>query len=379
AKVGWGAECQEYAAVIKAETGLLGPNPAARLKLKWTRIPSAMKHYAKMVSAYIPGAALMAGINEGRPKNREGQIKLTVAATSERTLDLIMKTPRMTLYTLAVYLPIALPIGAEATLHANLAAEITNRIAEATTAQCSLANNTLSTFNNRRYKNEMPISCYQVLAQDCTPELKFMVLLKKDPASEQQHITVKLADMDVDLYPRDSQVQMRINGQEVPTTSLPYQHPSGSITIGQKGDGLSLNAASHGLHEVYFDKNTWKVQVVDWMKGQTCGICGKGDGEVRQEYRTPSGRLTKNALSFAHSWVLPAESCRDANQCHIKQESVKLERQMILDGQQSKCYSVDPVLRCLPGCYPLRTTSVSVGFHCIPTDSNMNRSAGLSS
>ncbi|KAJ8408505.1 hypothetical protein AAFF_G00259190 [Aldrovandia affinis] len=377
AKVGWGAECQEYAVVVKAETGLLGESPAARMKLEWTKIPSAVHHYAKMISEYMPGAALMAGINEGRPKNTPEQIKFTVAATSERTINVILKTPRMTLYKLAVNLPIALPIGPQAAAFAEMS--IANRIADASAVMCSLADDTLTTFNNRRYRNEMPISCYQVLAQDCTPELKFMVLMKKDQASEQHHITVKLADMDVDLYPSDSEVLMKINGKEVPTTSLPYEHPTGSIVIGQKGEGLSLSAASHGLHEVYFDKNTWKVQVVDWMKGQTCGICGKGDGEVRQEFRAPSGRLTKSALSFAHSWVLPAESCRDANQCRVKQESVKLEKKMILDGQESKCYSVEPVLRCVPGCTPLRTAPVTVGFHCIPTDSNVSRSVGLSS
>lgn len=53
---------------------------------------------------------------------------------------------------------------------------------------------TITTFNNKRYKNEMPISCYQVLAQDCTPELKFVVLLKKDE-SEKNHLNIKLADM----------------------------------------------------------------------------------------------------------------------------------------------------------------------------------------
>lgn len=54
-----------------------------------------------------------------------------------------------------------------------------------------------------------------------------------------------------------------------------------------------------------------QVQVVDWMRGQTCGLCGKADGEIKEEYRTPSERLTKNAVSYAHSWVLPAKSCRD--------------------------------------------------------------------
>lgn len=47
-------------------------------------------------------------------------------------------------------------------------------------------------------------------------------------------------------------------------------------------------------------------------------------------------------------------------------ESVKLEKQVTLHGQESKCYSVEPVLRCLPGCMSVRTTTVTVGFHCLP-------------
>lgn len=57
----------------------------------------------------------------------------------------------------------------------------------------------------------------------------------------------------------------------------------------------------------------FQVKVVDWMRGQTCGLCGKADGEVRQEYRTPNERLSKNAASYAHSWVLPGKSCRDSS------------------------------------------------------------------
>lgn len=40
----------------------------------------------------------------------------------------------------------------------------------------------------------MPLSCYQVLAQDCTDEMKFTVLIKNDHV-EQKHINVKIADM----------------------------------------------------------------------------------------------------------------------------------------------------------------------------------------
>ena len=50
----------------------------------------------------------------------------------------------------------------------------------------------------------------------------------------------------------------------------------------------------------------------------------------------------------------------------MKHESVKLEKQILIEGQESKCYSVEPVLRCLPGCMPVRTTQVKIGFHCMP-------------
>uniref|UniRef100_A0A3B3QH44 VWFD domain-containing protein n=1 Tax=Paramormyrops kingsleyae TaxID=1676925 RepID=A0A3B3QH44_9TELE len=102
------------------------------------------------------------------------------------------------------------------------------------------------------------------------------------------------------------------------------------------------------------------------MKGKACGVCGKADGEVKQEFRTPNGRLASSAVSFSHSWVVPAKSCRDAEQCFMKTESIQLEKQINLNGQESKCYSVEPVLQCLPGCNPLKTTPVTVGFHCLP-------------
>lgn len=72
--------------------------------------------------------------------------------------------------------------------------------------------------------------------------------------------------------------------------------------------GLHLSDHLKCLHSFVM-----QVKVVDWMKGQTCGLCGKADGEVRQEYRTPNGRVTKSAVSYAHSWILPAQSCRDTS------------------------------------------------------------------
>ncbi|XP_064859254.1 vitellogenin-like isoform X3 [Oncorhynchus nerka] len=388
AKIAWGAECKDYNTFITAETGLVGPSPAVRLRLSWDKLPKVPKavwRYVRIVSEFIPGYIpyyLADLVPIQKEKNSEKQIQFTVVATSERTLDVILKTPKMTLYKLGVNLPCSLPIESMTDLSPfddNIVNQIHYLFSEVNAVKCSMVGDTLTTFNNRKYPVKMPLSCYQVLAQDCTIELKFMVLLKKDHASEENHINVKISDIDVDLYPEDNDVIVKVNEMEISKDNLPYQDPSGSIKIGRKGEGVSLYAKSHGLQEVYFDSNSWKIKVVDWMKGQTCGLCGMADGEDRQEYRTPSGRLTKSSVSFAHSWVLPSDCCRDASECLMKLESVKLEKQVIVDDRESKCYSVEPVLRCLPGCLPVRTTPTTIGFHCLPVDSNLNRSEGLSS
>ncbi|KAI7791431.1 putative vitellogenin [Triplophysa rosa] len=317
AKVAWGPECQQYAVIAKAEAGVLGEFPAACLKVEWERLPIIVTTYAKKLSRHIA----MAGFKLERVTNSDKEIELT-----------------MTLSRLAIPLPITVPINPDGTLSIQIDQDILfraqNYLYGCTTAQCSMDHDTVTPFNNRMYKNEMPISFYQVLVQDCSPELKCMVLLKKDEESEQNHLNIKLADM-------------------------------------QKADGLSVYAPRHGLQEVHFANGAWKIGVVDWVKGQTCGLCGKADGELKQEYSTPSGYMTKSSVSFVHSWVLPAESCRDSSKCRLK-----LEKQVVLDGQQSKCYSVEPVLRCLStgnhmsnGIYEktvdLReTTDAHVACHC---------------
>ncbi|KAL1006283.1 hypothetical protein UPYG_G00070230 [Umbra pygmaea] len=381
AQVAWGKECKEYKTFITAETGLVGSSPAARLRVSWDRLPKVPKKcwgYMKMISEHIPDyitSYLASLVQIKRIKNSDKQIQLTVVATSESTLDVILKAPKMTVSKLDVNLPYRLPLEYVTDLSPidnNMVNQIQYLFAEATSAQCSMDKDTLTTFNNRRFKNEMPLSCYQVLAQDSTSELKFIVLLKKDQSSEQNHINVKISDMDVILYLDNDDVMLKVNGMEISTNSLPYKDHTGSIQIKQKGEGLSLSAQSHGLLEVYFDKDSWKIQVVDWMRGKIAGICGKGDGEIRQEFQTPSGRQTKSSVSFAHSWVLASVSCRDKSECRMKLESVKLERQVTLEGKKSKCFSVEPVLRCLPGCVPVRTTSVTIGYHCVPYETNLD-------
>uniref|UniRef100_A0A673XQT0 Vitellinogen beta-sheet shell domain-containing protein n=1 Tax=Salmo trutta TaxID=8032 RepID=A0A673XQT0_SALTR len=51
AKFAWGVECKEFETEITAETGLVGPDPAFRVKLTWDKLPSGLKRYAKKYSS----------------------------------------------------------------------------------------------------------------------------------------------------------------------------------------------------------------------------------------------------------------------------------------------------------------------------------------
>ncbi|KAK5907202.1 hypothetical protein CesoFtcFv8_005079 [Champsocephalus esox] len=378
AKVAWGIECKEYGAEITAETGVVSENPAVIVKVTWEKLPKSFMCYAMKIFKCIFRIAKEYGINLDNTKHNPKEFKLSVSVVTDKILNIVMKTPKMTLYKRDVILPIVLPIGntaAELELYQdNLPEQISYIFSKANAAECTLVKDTLITFNNKTLKMEMPLSCKQVLAQDCTSELKFIVLLKRDQA--QDLINVKIADFDVDLYLKGNVTMVKVNGTEI---NLPYLNCTDKFQIRRRDQGIALYAPSHGLQEVFLNQKELKVNIVDWMKGQTCGLCGKADGEVRQEFRTPNTRVTKDAVSYAHSWMVSGKSCRDVSECYIKLESVKLEKQVMLFGQESKCYSVEPVLRCLTGCMPVRTTPVTVGYHCLPVDSNLNVSESLSS
>uniref|UniRef100_A0A8C3AM52 Phosvitin n=1 Tax=Cyclopterus lumpus TaxID=8103 RepID=A0A8C3AM52_CYCLU len=372
AKIAWGIECKEYDTEITAETGLVSKDPAIRLKLTWDRLPKSM-----MISKYISRITKSLGVSLSKAKNIPRQIQLSVAAASDTTLNIVLKTPKVTMFKLGVSIPVSLPFGDTATelepYRDNLADQISYMLTKANSAVCSMVKDKLTTFNNNELRVEVPQSCFQVLAQDCTEQLKFIVMLKRDEVKKQNQIHVEIENLVVELYPQNNAIIVRLNSLVIPYRNLPYLHPQGKISIQKLGDGIALFAPCYGLQEVYIDLKTLRVSVVDWMRGKICGLCGKADGEIRQEFQTPNTRLVDNAVSFAHSWVLPGTSCRDASECYMRLESVKLERQVIVYGQKSKCFSVEPVLRCLPGCVPVRTTAVNVGYHCLPADSNLNR------
>nr|WPD49409.1 vitellogenin [Sinibrama taeniatus] len=116
ARLAWGPECQQYAVTAKAEAGVLGEFPAARLELEWERLPLIVTTYAKKLSKHIPMAALQAGFRLERATNSEKEIELTAALPTQRSLNVIARIPEMTLSRMAIPLPVTVPINPDGTL-----------------------------------------------------------------------------------------------------------------------------------------------------------------------------------------------------------------------------------------------------------------------
>ncbi|WP_139160565.1 beta-sheet shell domain-containing protein, partial [Acinetobacter baumannii] len=100
------------------------------------------------------------GVNYAKAKNPRNQIKLTVAVATETSMNIVLNTPKAIIYKRGVCLPVALPIGnTAAELQAtrdNWADKMSYLVTKANAVECSLINNTLTTFNNRKARDELP-------------------------------------------------------------------------------------------------------------------------------------------------------------------------------------------------------------------------------
>uniref|UniRef100_A0A673BW88 Uncharacterized protein n=1 Tax=Sphaeramia orbicularis TaxID=375764 RepID=A0A673BW88_9TELE len=379
AKLNWGKNGKQYDTNITAETGLMHDQPAFRLKMAWKRLPCTMKHKAQWMVKYIHKIieATGADLAKGR-RNMHKQVKMTVVATSDASLNITVRIPKVTIHKNDVALPFSLKLGELEPYVHNMIEKFYYMLLKPHSAECSVdVTNKLRTFNDVMFTNHMATACYQILAQDCTPELRFIVLLKKD-ARDNNYITVKIADIDVDMFVENGEVKVKVNNHLISKDDT-YQQGKNKIVLKYVDEKAVLFAPSYGLDSLHYDLREQKVKIVEAMRGKTCGLCGWSDGEQEQEYRIPNRRVTKNAASFGNSWVMPGRNCtRDIFACNQNKQSVKLDRHVNIQGVESRCYSTDSVLRCMEGCQPLRTTAVSMNFHCMPANSNMARTEILS-
>ncbi|NXA26265.1 VIT2 protein, partial [Ibidorhyncha struthersii] len=373
----WGKDCQDYQIATQIATGQFAAYPAMQMKLEWPKVPSIVRTTARWFYSFLPGAAYVLGYSQRQQHGPSHQATLVMALTSPRTCDVVLKLPELTIYDRAIRLPLPFPSSrgtSTSTLPSpdrNVFSQATLAIIENLKARCSVFQNMITTFNGVEFNYSMPTNCYHVLAQDCSPELKFLVMMKRpEESADLTAINVRLASHEVDMYVSNGLIQLKINGVQVPT-DVPYTSNSdASMLISREKEGLSLKAPDYGIDKLYYDGRGLEIQVAFWMAGKTCGICGKYDAEKEREYQMPSGYLAKDAVSFGQSWIISEDPCAGA--CKLQRKSVKIEKPVAFEKVAAKCFSVEPVLHCVEGCSATRTVPVPVGFHCVPADSALN-------
>ncbi|NWH20510.1 VIT2 protein, partial [Grus americana] len=373
----WGKDCQDYQIATQIATGQFAAYPATRMKLEWPKVPSVVRTTARWFYSFLPGAAYVLGYSQKQRRGPSHQATLVVALTSPRTCDVVLKLPELIIYERAIRLPLPFPSSPGTPISTlpspapNVFSQATLSIIENLKAHCSVFQNTITTFNGVEFNYSMPANCYHVLVQDCSPELKFLVMIRRpEESADLTAINVRLASHEVDMYISNGLVQLKINGVQAPT-DVPYTSNSdASMLISSEKDGLSLKAPDYGIDKLYYDGHRLEIQVAFWMAGKTCGICGKYDAEKEREYQMPSGYLAKDAVSFGQSWIISEDLCAGA--CKLQRKFVKIEKPLAFEKAAAKCFSVEPVLHCAEGCSATAAVPVSVGFHCVPADSTLD-------
>ncbi|NWR63271.1 VIT2 protein, partial [Bucorvus abyssinicus] len=372
----WGEDCQDYHVATQIATGQFAAYPAMQMKLQWPKVPSIVRTTSRWLYSFLPGAAYMLGYSQRQQRGPSHQATLIMALTSPRTCDVVLKLPELTIYDRAIRLPLpfpssSTPISTLPSPDKNVFSQATLSITENLKARCSVFQNAITTFNGVEFNYSMPAHCYHVLVQDCSPELKFLVMMKRlEESADITAINVRLANHEVDMYVSNGHIQLKINGVQA-SANVPYTSNSdASMLISSEKEGLLLKAPDYGLDKLYYDGHKLEIQVAFWMAGKTCGICGKYDAEKEREYQMPSGYLAKDAVSFGQSWIISEDPCVGA--CKLQRKFVKIEKPLAFEKAAAKCFSVEPVLRCAEGCSATSTVPVSVGFHCVPVDSTLN-------
>ncbi|XP_060796540.1 vitellogenin-like [Neoarius graeffei] len=121
ARFGIGEQCQEYSVAVKAETGVYDGHPSARLKFGWNREPRIVAiviPYVKRAREYICKVTPLAGVSAERADNNEREIKLILALPTQKSLNIILRVPTMTLSKQDLPIFINLPIEQDGTIPA---------------------------------------------------------------------------------------------------------------------------------------------------------------------------------------------------------------------------------------------------------------------
>ncbi|XP_066451116.1 vitellogenin-1-like [Eleutherodactylus coqui] len=372
----WGQNCQDYRVVSKFSTGELAGSPAVQFLWQWKSLPTWLKRVAGSVMTFAPSVAYTMGFSEMHHSSSSRQVTVRVAATSLDTYDVIVKTPELTVYKEAVPAPWDLSFGTHWRRHLQLI-ELTNLpkvsslVGGTRGAQCKLDLQNVVTFDGRKLGCSLPpTSCYTVIAQDCTDQLRFLITMKKmGQGFSAFEMNVKLGSYDIKIY-SDAYEDFRIllNGMWLLLKNDTYINEKDCIRIHRNATTVTVKAPKNGVEQIAFNGHLVKVQLTPLMHGKTCGLCGNSDYYPSNDFQKPNHETARSCNGLVNSWTVPDNS--PGSSCALGWQYIMLENELI-EERQSTCYSTEPVLNCVKGCHPAAAVPITVAFHCLPKESAM--------
>ncbi|XP_072366439.1 vitellogenin-like [Scyliorhinus torazame] len=371
-QVRWGENCEKYKVSVRVSNGQLATHPAVKVKMQWSRIPESLKYNAKMVGDYIPGLGYALGLSQTYRRNPSRQITALVALTSPRTIDTIIKLPKMTAYYQGLQLPASLPMQAISVRVQqkgfSTIADIPDMVLATNQRQCTVEKDIIQSFDETKLKHTLANRCYYVLTQDCSPSTRFILMMRRaeiDQSKKEIKLVLASNNTIIEAIPTQSGTKLLVNGVERdPSQQIP--EVSG-INVQQKDAGIILEVRSIGIERLFFDGNRVEIEL-DQMISKTCGICGQNNAEKKM--MKPNQEEARDVEDLFESWTYPGQTCAD--DCKVRREFVPLGKVIEFEGLESRCYSVEPVQRCLEGCAPIETRSQIVNFHCVSSNFTVN-------
>ncbi|XP_067648949.1 mucin-5AC-like [Haliotis asinina] len=216
------------------------------------------------------------------------------------------------------------------------------------------------TFDNRMYTFQG--KCHYLLAKDCAFNTFDIHVINDGNCS-----VGKQCKREIDIYMGSTKISLR---QGVPQPLVtwndqPVKVPGAHDGVVYELVGSYITVRTGLGFKVKWDgKESIFVQVADDLKGKTCGLCGRYDGDPNNDFETDTGKVVTSAASFATTWkkeLLDGSSCPDISQhavCKMDtaQNAQKARKasdicqQLMSDASFSACHSVVDVNPYIEAC-----------------------------
>ncbi|XP_023226383.1 vitellogenin-A2-like [Centruroides sculpturatus] len=308
-------------------------------------------------------------------KNSDGQIRIEFnVSLHDNVADVCVYEPHETIHYSHIYVPQFYPIKVyQSYYYSNLKEYIRTY----SPPFCSVQKDKVKTFDNVTYTLP-PIDCYKILAKDCSPTQRFLVLGKKiNHPRYEKAVKVFFDKYKVEALPvsDESDIIVRVNGKRVTVVeNEPYYHyvtinerQSLLFVIAYNGFFYSFRSHVYGLSVSYNGKGIY-IQLSPNQKGKQCGLCGDYNGNRQNEFRGPEGCIYHDVRNFGYSYAIPEENCdvpKHYSPCRVKSHDCFLKRNPYVEVKNKVCFSITPIITCEKGCEPKGSIRINAHFHCL--------------